>query len=121
MSESLPFARFIQLIKAIEQLPVPSELYNRHRMQYDYILGRLCLGSSKGKNLSVADLAACPILGSQPTASKRLQELISYGLIESKEGDDRRQKILSLTALGIHYMEACSDAMNNVVHRHTVI
>ena len=34
MSTSLPFARFIQLIKAIDQLPIPSELYNRHRMLY---------------------------------------------------------------------------------------
>ena len=119
MPSSLPFARFIQLIKAIEQLPVPSELYNRHRMQYDYILGKLCVNASKGKSMSVADLASCPILGSQPTANKRLQELITYGLIESKEGEDRRQKILTLTLLGIHYLEACSKAMDTVMNQPT--
>ena len=116
MSSSLPFARFIHLIKAIEQLPVPSELYNRHRMQYDYILGQVCFSSSIGKNMSVNDLATCSILGSQPTANKRLQELISYGLIDSKEGEDRRQKILSLTNEGLQYLEACSEAMNKAIN-----
>lgn len=111
MSDSLPFARFIQLIKAIEHLPVPSEIYNRHRMQYDYILGQLCVSTSKGKKMTVADLADCPILGSQPTANKRLQELISYGLIESKEGEDRRQRILAVTDLGNQYLMACSELM----------
>ena len=117
MSTSLPFARFIQLIKAIEQLPVPNELYNRHRMQYDYILGQLCVSSAEGKSTSVADLAGCSILGSQPTANKRLQELISYGLVESKEGEDRRQKILTLTNQGHLYLEACSTAMGKAVNQ----
>ena len=117
MSTSLPFARFIQLIKAIDQLPIPSELYNRHRMQYDYILGQLCVSSAKGKDVSVTDLAQCSILGSQPTANKRLQELITYGLIEAKEGEDRRQKILTLTNQGHHYLEACSAAMSKAVNQ----
>jgi len=117
MSTSLPFARFIQLIKAIEQLPIPSELYNRHRMQYDYILGQLCVSSAKGKDVSVTDLAQCSILGSQPTANKRLQELIIYGLIEAKEGEDRRQKILTLTNQGHQYLEACSAAMSKAVNQ----
>jgi DNA-binding MarR family transcriptional regulator len=121
MLTSLPFARFVQLIKAIEQLPVPSELYNRHRMQYDYILGQLCLSSAEGKNMSVADLAGYSILGSQPTANKRLQELISYGLIESKEGEDRRQKMLILTNEGYQYLEACSAAMSKVVNQQAAI
>jgi DNA-binding MarR family transcriptional regulator len=69
--------------------------------------------------LSVADLASCSILGSQPTANKRLQELIKYGLIESKEGEDRRQKILTLTIAGNHYLEACSKAMNTVMNQLT--
>ena len=117
MPSSLPFARFIKLIKAIEELPVPSELYNRHRMQYDLILGQLCLNSSMGKSMTVADLASYPILGSQPTANKRLQELITYGLIESKVGEDRRQKILTLTVLGNQYLEACSKAMGMVMNQ----
>ena len=121
MSTSLPFARFIQLMKAIEQLPVPTELYNRHRMQYDYILGQLCLSSAEGKNMSVADLVGYSILGSQPTANKRLQELISYGLIVSKEGEDRRQKILTLTNEGRIYLEACSAAMSEVVNQQAAI
>jgi Fic family protein len=115
MSSSLPFARFIQLIKTIEHLPAPTEFYNRHRMQYDYILGQLCVSSSKGEILTVADLSQCPILGSQPTANKRLKELIKYGFIESKEGEDRRQRILTITHLGDQYLAACSEAMNKAV------
>ena len=42
MERLLPFARLTQLLKVIEQLPVPMNLYNRHRMEYDYILGQLC-------------------------------------------------------------------------------
>ena len=119
MSTSLPFARFIQLIKAIDSLPVSAEVYNRHRMQYDYILGQLCLCASKGKHLTVSDLASSSILGSQPTAIKRLQELISFGLIESNEGEDRRQKILILTKAGDQYLEACSAAMSMAVYKST--
>jgi Fic family protein len=92
MSTSLPFARFVQLLKAIEQLPIPTELYNRYRMQYDMILGKLCISSSSGMLLTVTEFSNCPILDSQPTANKRLQELVKYGLIESKEGEDRCEK-----------------------------
>lgn len=116
MSTSLPFARFVQMMKAIEKLPVPTDIFNRHRMQYDYIMGKLCVGTAKGKQLTVAELSSCPILGSQPTANKRLQELISYGLIESKEGDDRRQRILSLTPIGQQYLEACSEVMTKAMN-----
>jgi predicted transcriptional regulator len=111
MSSSLPFARFVHLLRAIEDLPIPADLYNRHRAQYDCILGKLCISSSKGRVLTVAELSNCPILGSQPTANKRLQELIKYGLVEAKEGEDRRQKVLTITSLGHQYLEACSDAM----------
>lgn len=111
MSASLPFARFVQLLKAIEQLPIPADLYNRYHSQYDCILGKLCISSSKGRLLTVAELSNCPILGSQPTANKRLQELMKYGLIESQEGEDRRQKVLTITPLGHRYLEACSEAM----------
>lgn len=115
MSTSLPFARFIQLIKVIELLPVPSEIYNRHRLQYDYILGQIHESTYKGRSVSVSELASCSILGSQPTANKRLQELLSYGLIESREGEDRRQKILTVSDLGNQYLMACSDLMVKVV------
>jgi hypothetical protein len=115
MSSSLPFARFVQLMKAIEDLPIPADLYNRHRAQYDCILGKLCISSSKGRALTVAELSNCPILGSQPTANKRLQELIKYGLIEAKEGEDRRQKFLTLTYLGHRYLEVCSEAMAKAI------
>ena len=75
------------------------------------------MSSAKGKDVSVTDLAQCSILGSQPTANKRLQELITYGLIEAKEGEDRRQKILTLTNQGHHYLEACSAAMSKAVNQ----
>jgi DNA-binding MarR family transcriptional regulator len=56
-------------------------------------------------------------LGSQPTANKRLQELIGYGLVESKEGEDRRQRILTLTKEGYIYLEACSAVMSKVLNQ----
>jgi predicted transcriptional regulator len=120
MSTSLPFARFVQLVNAIEQLPIPTELFNRYRMQYDCILGELCIRSSKGRILKIAELSNCPILGSQPTANKRLQELVKYGLIESKEGEDRRQKILTITDLGHQYLGACSEAMTKAIIKASV-
>lgn len=117
MTNSLPFARFIKLIKAIDDLPIPMEHFNRHRMQYDYILGQISLSKSKGRNITVTDLLNCPILGSQPTGNKRLQELITYGLISSEEGVDRRQKVLMVTETGHKYMLACSNAMEQAMRQ----
>ena len=117
MPATLSFARFIQLMEAIEQLPMPAERFNRHRMQYDYILGQICMAKDKGMDLTVTDLTDCAILGSQPTANKRLQELIACGLIISKEGDDRRQRILILSEAGHQYMEACASAMEKAMHQ----
>jgi len=79
------------------------------------------VSSNEGKNVSVADLIECYILGSQPTANKRLQELITYGLVESKAGEDRRQKILTLSNEGRLYLEACSAAMSKVVNQQVAI
>jgi len=117
MPTTLPFARFIQLMKAIEQLPMPAERFNRYRMQYDCILGQLCIAKAKGKDITVADLMDCAILGSLPTANKRLQELIACGLMISKEGNDRRQRILILSEAGHQYMTACSSAMEKAIQR----
>ena len=115
MSTPLPFARFIQLIKVIDNLPMPMEHFNRHRIQYDYILSQLTIGKVKGKDLTVTDLLNCSILGSQPTANKRLKELIAYSLISYKEREDRRQKVLMVTEAGHKYMLACSNAIEQVL------
>ena len=120
MSTSLPFARFVQLLKAIEDLPIPAELYNRYRAQYDFILGEIYINFSNGKALTVAELFNSSILGSQPTANKRLQELKKYGLIEAKEGGDRRQKIFTITPLGNQYLEVCSEAMAKAINKATL-
>jgi DNA-binding MarR family transcriptional regulator len=115
MSPPLPFARFIHMIKAIEALPVPTKIFNRYRMEYDLILTQLCVSASIGEHLTVSDFLGCSILGSQPTANKRLQELVKYGLIEHKLGDDRRIKILGLTDAGNNYLVACSVAMTQAI------
>jgi DNA-binding MarR family transcriptional regulator len=115
MPPPLPFARFIHMIKAIEALPVPTEIFNRYRMEYDLILTQLCVSASIGKYLTVSDFLGCSILGSQPTANKRLKELVRYGLIEHKLGDDRRIKILRLTDSGNNYLVACSVAMTQAL------
>jgi hypothetical protein len=111
MERSLPFSRLVHLIKAIEDLPVPLEMYSRNRMEYDYILGRLCLAESKGKILLVSDFTSCIILGSQPTINKRIKELVSWGLVGYQTGDDKRHKLLVLSPQGRAYLEKCSDLM----------
>lgn len=115
MNKTNPFARFTHLLKAIEELPVPMSLYNRHRMEYDYILGQISLGISRKRELSIGKLTSCPMLGSQPTASKRIQELIQFGLIEAGISDDQRQKMLNLTVAGEHYLQTCSELMQTVL------
>lgn len=117
MERSLPFARLTQLLKVIEELPVPMTSYNRHRMEYDYILGQLCLSIAKGKSLTVSDFSYCPVLGSSPTANKRIQELIQYQLISVHRGDDRRERILMITDLGKEYLRICSELMERALVR----
>lgn len=117
MKKANPFARFTHLLKAIEELPIPMSLYNRHRMEYDYILGQISISFciSGKREVSIGELTSCAILGSQPTASKRVQELIQFGLIEAGNGDDHRQKILFLTVAGEHYLQTCSELMQTVL------
>ncbi|MBU3587828.1 hypothetical protein ICN30_08275 [Polynucleobacter sp. 31A-FELB] len=115
MEKFTPFARFTQLLKTIDQLPVPLNIYNQHRMQYDYILGQVTLFSSRGQLVNVGEMTACPMLGSQPTANKRIQELVKFGLLELTLSVDRRVKNLSLTESGVRYMDSCSKLMDDVV------
>lgn len=111
MEKSLPFSRLVHLIKAIEDLPAPLEMYSRHRMEYDYILGRLCLAESRGKTVSVSDLTSCALLGSQPTINKRIKELVGWGLIKYQSSDDKRLKLVLVSAQGRAYLEKCSELM----------
>jgi DNA-binding MarR family transcriptional regulator len=111
----LPFARFTQLMKAIDALPIPSKIYNQHRMEYDYILGQVSIAFSRGKALSVGDLTSCTVLGSQPTVNKRIQELIKYQLIEVQLCEDRRIKLLRISPAGERYLASCSDLMKKVI------
>lgn len=115
MERLLPFARLTQLLKVIEELPVPMTSYNRHRMEYDYILGKLCLASTEGKSLTVSNFIHCGLLGSSPTAQKRIQELIQYQLISAQQGDDRRERILQITDLGKEYLRICSELMEKAL------
>lgn len=111
MEKSLPFSRLVHLIKAIEDLPVPLEMFSRHRTEYDYILGRLCLAESRGTALSASDLTSCALLGSQPTINKRIKELVGWGLIKYQTSDDKRLKLVVLAAQGYAYLEKCSELM----------
>ena len=115
MERLLPFARLTQLLKVIEELPVPMTSYNRHRMEYDYILGKLCLGMTKEKSLTISNFIHCEMLGSPPTANKRIQELIQYQLISVHQGDDRRERILMITDLGKDYLRICSELMEKAL------
>jgi len=115
MTQPLPFVRLVNLLKTIEDLPIPMDSYNRHRGQYDYILGQLHSAALSKKPFNVAKLIACSYLGSQPTAHKRIRELLEMDLIEIHTGEDRREKHLQLSSKGVLYLERCSDLMVKVV------
>lgn len=115
MTQPLEFVRLVNLIKAIDDLPIPMDLYNRHRGQYDYILSQLHSAAQSKRLINVAKLIACTYLGSQPTAHKRIRELLEMNLIEIHPGEDRREKHLQLSSKGLLYLERCSDLMVKVV------
>ena len=111
MKSALPFVRFVQLIKVLEELPFPQKLYLRYQKEYDYILSTICYAQNAGKIITVTDLLGCPILGSQPTANKRIKELVKLGLISMETGEDKRERILIISQLGINYLRRCSEVM----------
>lgn len=115
MKSYMPFARFTQLMKVVDDLPVPIDVYNRHRSEYDYILGQVSIFESNRKQISIGELSICPILGSQPTATKRIHELVKFNLLKIVISEDRRIKSLLLTEQGTVYMVSCSDLMNKVL------
>lgn len=117
MTQPLAFVRLINLLKTIDDLPFSMDLYNRHRGQYDYILSQLHSAAQNKRPLNVAMLIGCPFLGSQPTAHKRIQELLQMDLISIYPGEDRREKYLQLTSKGNLYLERCSDLVLKVVSR----
>ena len=111
MKNSLPFARFTSLLKAVEDLKIPHTLFHLHRAQYHYIVGHLCLAEAEHKKINAKDLYTCSTLGSQPTAHKRIRELISFGLIEIEVGDDKRERYLKLTSIGHEHLRSCTELM----------
>jgi len=115
MTQPLAFVRLINLLKAIDDLPFSMDSYNRHRGQYDYILSQLHFAAQNKTPFNVAKLIACSYLGSQPTAHKRLRELLDMDLIEIHVGEDRREKHLQLSSKGVLYLERCSDLMVKAV------
>jgi len=111
MKLALPFVRFVHLIKALEELPFPQNLYLRYQKEYDYILTALCYAQDAGKIITVTDLLSCPVLGSQPTANKRIKELVKLGLISMETGEDKRERLLTISQSGINYLKRCSEVM----------
>jgi DNA-binding MarR family transcriptional regulator len=111
MKSALPFVRFVHLIKVLEELPFPQKLYLRYQKEYDYILSTICYTQNAGKIITVTDLLGCPILGSQPTANKRIKELVRLGLINMETGEDKRERMLIISQLGINYLRRCSEVM----------
>jgi len=115
MKSALPFVRFVHLIKALEELPFPQQLYLRYQKEYDHILSTICYAQDIGKIITVTDVVSCPILGSQPTANKRIQELVKLGLISMEKGEDKRERILIISQLGVNYLKRCSDVMQSAL------
>jgi DNA-binding MarR family transcriptional regulator len=108
MPYRFPFVRLINLLNAIDDLPLPMDAYNRHRSQYHFIMAKLALAMHHGRGLTVAEVIQFPSLGSQPTAHKRIKELLAYQLITVETGEDRRQKLLRISDKGVSYLQRCS-------------
>jgi hypothetical protein len=121
MENSAPFVRFLNLLNAVDDFVIPLNLLNIYRVQYHFILGELCLAESEKRHMSVTDLMSCSILGSQPTAHKRIKELVQYQLIQSEIGFDKRLRYLTLTDLGHQHLRRCSELMQDAISQGLVI
>lgn len=108
---SVPFVKLINTLKAIDDLPMPMDLFNQHRWDYNNILTEVHAAWLVKQPLNVAQAIDRNSLGSQPTAHRRIKELVNMGLVEIYLGEDRRVKYLKVSANGVHYLERCSKMM----------
>lgn len=114
MTTSLHFSRLVQLIYQMDSLGVAHDSFMRHRAEYEYILSQIQLGTHDGVEVNVNSLLCCPMLGSQPTVTRRINELEDLKLILSEKSDDQRMRIFKLTELGEKYLEECSNTLKSL-------
>lgn len=107
----IAFVKLMNLLKSIDDLPMPMDVFNRHRWEYNYILSQVYTACLEKKSLNITMLTNCNFLGSQPTAHKRIKELTDLGLIEIYLGNDRREKYLRVSKNGEIYLSRCSKLM----------
>lgn len=114
MTTSLHFSSLIQLLYEMDNLGIPQKWLMRHRGEYEYILSTIQLADHHKVEVNMNTLLYCAILGSQPTVSKRVNELEDFKLIRSEKNDDLRIRTLKLTNLGEEYLERCSTILQSI-------
>lgn len=102
------FSMFIDSIHRSNLDSLSGRHWIRYRSEYDYILSQICLANRKGSALTMGALLEHSTLGSQPTVTKRVQELEKLQFIQSKTMDDARVRSFTLTAIGEDYLKRCS-------------
>lgn len=105
MNHSIIFSNFIDLINGMDVDPIPPKFWLRHRAEYELILCRICRACDRGAEISLSDFMKCSNLGSQPTISKRLEELESFNLICSERATDARVRLFKLAPAGESYLQ----------------
>lgn len=122
MAAALQFSELINSIHSMQDNPIPENLFNRYRCEYECILSQVCVGRHRNIETNVTYLFESLSLGSQPTMLKRLKELEQLKLIRQKDHADKRLRLFELTELGEGYLQRCSElvlsaakAMNQVI------
>lgn len=111
----LLFVKVVKALKAFEELSIPKNLFYQHRWEYDNILTDLFAAELAKKPLNIDRLIESACLGSQPTAHKRIKELIGMDLVHVHLGEDRREKYLHVSAKGALYLQRCSELIRGAL------
>lgn len=114
MATALQFSELINSIYRINDNPIPKNLFNRYRCEYECILSQVCLGRHRNIEINISYLFEHLSLGSQPTILKRLKELEQLKLLRQKDQADKRLRSFELTELGEGYLQRCSELVLSV-------
>lgn len=107
MTASEAFSEAIQLIYKLQDNPIPDKMFIKYRSEYDYILSQIHLANLHKTEVSVNSLMSNFSSGSQPTISRRINELEKFRLIETRKTGDLRIRSFVITEQGEKYLEKC--------------
>lgn len=105
------YFRFLNLFKAIEELPGFPMLDSIEKA----LLDELSLSWKKGHNLLVSQAINLPEIGSPATLHSRLKNLHKMGMIEYAVDTDARKKYIQPTDKALKYFGQISDCMNQAI------